>query len=177
MKHHGLILPPLLGLILLGWSLSVAAEGPHFSPTATLACVTEADANTPGRTGHAVLDCVGRSAQACMMTPGGDSTLGMMECLDAELAYWNDRLAVALADRQQAARANDADVFSLRSTPASVAAALDEMQSAWIAYRNAACLYEQTQWLGGTGGGPATLACHLHETARQALKLDGWWAQ
>ena len=24
---------------------------------------------------------------------------------------------------------------------------------------------------------PATTACHLHETARQALLLEGWWRQ
>ena len=37
--------------------------------------------------------------------------------------------------------------------------------------------YWLTDDKGGTGGGPATLACHMHETARQALKLEGWWAQ
>jgi len=64
-----------------------------------------------------------------------------------------------------------------RSAAVSVEESLRTMQRAWISFRDASCLYEQAQWMGGTGGGPATQACHMHETARQALKLEGWWAQ
>lgn len=68
-------------------------------------------------------------------------------------------------------------VESLRATTASLGEALRNMQRAWINYRDAGCLYEQAQWFGGTGGGPATMACHMHETARQTLVLEGWWSQ
>jgi uncharacterized protein YecT (DUF1311 family) len=54
-------------------------------------------------------------------------------------------------------------------------ALLKAMQRAWIAYRDAACRHEQAQWMGGTGGGPARMSCHAHETAQQALRLEGWW--
>lgn len=40
-----------------------------------------------------------------------------------------------------------------------------------------ACRYEHAQWQGGNGAGPATMACHLHETVRQTLKLEGKWSQ
>jgi uncharacterized protein YecT (DUF1311 family) len=150
---------------------------PVFSPAATDACVSEASANSPGLSGHAVLDCVGQAAAACMMTPGGDTTIGMIECLDGERAYWDARLNAAYAGRVATAQSQDAELRAMGSAAASVEDSLRTMQRAWMVFRDTSCLYEQAQWMGGTGGGPATLACHMHETARQALKLEGWWAQ
>ena len=150
---------------------------PVFSPDATEACVSEAYATSPGLSGHGVLDCVGLAAGACMMTPGGDTTIGMMECLDGEVGYWDARLNTAYAGRMTIAKEQDAEMRDLGSAAASIEESLRAMQRAWIAFRDASCLYEQAQWMGGTGGGPATAACHMHETARQALKLEGWWAQ
>lgn len=169
-----------LGLLAAALALASgtsAQDAPAFLPAATAACVAAAQAASPSRSGHAVLDCVGRSAQACMATPGGDTTIGMIDCLQSELTYWDRRLNEAYARRLAAARAEDAAMSSIRATTASLTDALKRMQRAWVAFRDSACLYEQSLWLGGTGGGPATLACHLHETARQALKLEGWWSQ
>lgn len=154
-----------------------ASAEPVFSPAATATCVDEAYAGSPGLSGHGVLDCVGRASGACMMTPGGDTTVGMMACLDGELRYWDARLNAAYAERVAAAQALDAEMMTLGSVAPSVDESLRAMQRAWIPFRDASCLYEQTQWMGGTGGGPATLACHMQETARQALKLEGWWGQ
>jgi uncharacterized protein YecT (DUF1311 family) len=167
-----------LGLMaLLFVSGAAALAEPVFTPAATEACVSEAEATSPGLGGHGVLDCIGRAAGACMMTPGGDTTLGMMECLEGEQGYWDARLNVAYAGRIAAAQALDAEIRTRGSAAASVEGSLRTMQRAWISFRDASCLYEQAQWMGGTGGGPATQACHMHETARQALKLEGWWAQ
>jgi uncharacterized protein YecT (DUF1311 family) len=165
----------MVALVLM--SGGAASAEPVFSPDATEACVTEAHATAPGLSGHGVLDCVGRAAGACMMTPGGDTTLGMMACLDGELGYWDARLNAAYAARIAAAQALDDEMRGLGSAAPSVEESLRDMQRAWIPFRDAACRYEQAQWMGGTGGGPATLACHMHETARQALKLEGWWGQ
>ena len=48
----------------------------------------------------------------------------------------------------------------------------------------ATCVYEAYSTSPGLSGhgvldcvGRATLACHMQETARQALKLEGWWGQ
>jgi len=101
----------------------------------------------------------------------------MMACLDGELAYWDARLNAAYAERITAAEALDAEMRTLGSAAPSIEDSLRAMQRAWIPFRDASCLYEQAQWMGGTGGGPATLACHMQETARQALKLEGWWGQ
>jgi uncharacterized protein YecT (DUF1311 family) len=170
---------PALPRLLVGVLISGGAAWaePAFSPAATETCVSEAYAASPGFTGHGVLDCVGRAAGACMMTPGGDTTVGMMACLDGELGYWDSRLNAAYAERIAVAQAQDAEMRALGSAAASIEESLRAMQGAWMSFRDAACLYEQAQWMGGTGGGPATLACHMHETARHALKLEGWWAQ
>ncbi len=71
---------PLLGVkfvLVSGLSTALQAE-PLFSGSPTQSCVDQVQAITPSLSGYAVLDCVGRSAKACMATPGGDNTLGMM---------------------------------------------------------------------------------------------------
>jgi uncharacterized protein YecT (DUF1311 family) len=148
-----------------------------FDPATTIACVASAQADAPERSGYAVLACPGRAAQACIARPGQDNTVGMVACLDAERRYWDARLNAAHARRLADARKQDAEMASIRAAVAAVEPTLRAMQRAWIAYRDAACRHEQAQWMGGTGGGPATMACHLRETARQALLLEGWWRQ
>jgi uncharacterized protein YecT (DUF1311 family) len=169
-----------LGLGLCAFALGSGAAAwaePVFSAAATDACVSAAYATSPGLAGHGVLDCVGRAAAACMMTPGGDSTAGMMVCLDGELGYWDARMSAAYRERVAIAQAQDTELRNLGSVTNVIEESLHTLQSAWVSFRDAACLYEQAQWMGGTGGGPATLACHMHETARHALKLEGWWGQ
>jgi uncharacterized protein YecT (DUF1311 family) len=177
-QDAGRVAPLVLAVLAGGLAMAGPTQAdPVFSQDATEACVREAYATSPGLSGHGVLDCVGRAAGACMMTPGGDTTIGMMECLDAEVGYWDARLNTAYAERVAIAKEQDAEMRNLGSAAASIEESLRAMQRAWIAFRNASCLYEQAQWMGGTGGGPATAACHMHETARQALKLEGWWGQ
>lgn len=176
MNRMGAVLGPVIVAVTLAMGESALAE-PVFAPNAADTCVSEAYVTSPERSGHAVLDCVGRAAAACMMTPGGDTTIGMIECLDGELGYWDGRLNAAYAKRVAIAKEQDAEMRELGSAAASIEESLRAMQRAWIAFRDASCLYEQAQWMGGTGGGPGTMACHMHETARQALKLEGWWGQ
>jgi|GEM_PF-156716 len=156
---------------------AAATPAPAFNAGATEACLAKEPMARATKYSHAVLDCVGLAAQACMKKPGGETTLGMMECLKAELSYWDGKLNKAFANRVADAKANDAELARMRFAGQRIEPSLRQMQKAWIAYRDAACLYERAQWMGGTGGGPATMDCHMQETARQALKLDKWWSQ
>lgn len=148
-----------------------------FSTGATTDCVQRVTNQSPSFSDHSVLNCVGLSAFACSMTPGGDTTVGMIECFKQELDYWEARLAAAYTKRREAAQKYDGEMANLNATVDSVTETLTAMQTAWHTYREASCRYEQSLWFGGTGGGPATMACYMHLTAQQSLRLEGWWEQ
>lgn len=114
--------------------------------------------------------CAGKAAEACMArSPGGQTTVGMGGCLDRERAHWDAWLNILYRQLHARLAAQDA---ALASAAPKEAVALQEMQRAWIAFRDAKCGYEAAQWGGGTGAGPAAVRCHLHETARQMIYLQ-----
>ena len=143
-----------------------AAQDIPFSMQATDACLAEA-ADLAGRQA-----CVGRSAEACMETPDGQTTVGMGFCLDREWQYWDEHLNVAYAVLMELEAGTEAELQGLGSAAASPAAALRDMQRAWIAWRDAACIYEASTWGGGSGAGPAAAECRLGITGTQALGLE-----
>jgi len=117
--------------------------------------------------------CIGRAADACMSGLGADpSTVGMVRCLDGELRWWDGRLNAGYSRLMAVEKASDAEMAEIGATVPSWAVALRDMQRAWIAWRDAACEYERAQWGGGTGGGPASVACWMKLTGRQALALE-----
>ncbi|MEP2532818.1 lysozyme inhibitor LprI family protein [Shimia sp.] len=145
----------------------VSAQELVFSPTATEQCLASVPAG--GNTDH----CIGESANLCMaQTEGGWSTVGMSGCFDREWQYWDTRLNAAYKNVRAIRRATDAEMKDLGSAAPSQAEALKLMQRGWISYRDATCDYERSLWGGGTGGGPATVSCHMFLTARQALYLE-----
>ncbi len=144
-----------------------ASQDIAFSPEETLSCL-----DTGG--GAA---CIGLSAQACIDTPDGFTTVGMGFCFGSERDWWDARLNAAYQALRQANAAADAEMKEIGATVAEMAPALRDMQRAWIGYRDALCEYERTQWGGGTGQGPATAACQMHETARQTLLLEARLAE
>ncbi|MEQ9693654.1 lysozyme inhibitor LprI family protein [Shimia sp. SDUM112013] len=165
MRHIGFANIAWLACLALG--SAAQAQNLVFSPTETEACfVTLSDDADPAT-------CIGASANACMAaTSDGGTTVGMGGCLEQERAYWDARLNTAYGTVRSAAMALDAEMQEIGSSAPSQAEALKQMQRAWITYRDATCDYERSLWGGGTGGGPATVACHMTLTATQALYLE-----
>nr|WP_281494199.1 lysozyme inhibitor LprI family protein [Jannaschia sp. S6380] len=145
-------------------SAPLAAQDIAFDTMPILSCLEAEDTPT---------DCIGRAARTCMgATPGGDSTVGMGACLWAEAEFWDDRLNAAYRTLRARHLDADAEAALLDITVPSLAETLQQMQRAWIDYRDAACAYERANWGGGTGQGPAGAACVMSLTGEQALKLE-----
>lgn len=142
--------------ILLGAAAPVAAQEFVYVDTQTESCLIDMVTAT-GK-----LDCVGQSADACIdASVGGETTIGMGGCLDEERKFWDARLNATY--RQLIAQHGDNAILTDR---------LRDMQRIWITYRDARCDYELVQWGGGTGGGPALIACLMKATAEQTLILE-----
>lgn len=120
------------------------------------------------------VDCIGLTAERCMQSTLDQSTLGMSECLNAELEWWDARLNRAYQLLRDREAQEDADMAADGVNAPIQAEALRDMQRAWITYRDAACDFARSQWGGGTGGGPATLSCLLRQTALQAIHLQSY---
>ncbi|HHL21566.1 MAG TPA: DUF1311 domain-containing protein [Aliiroseovarius sp.] len=137
-----------------------------FSMQATDACLSTAAPGTEAA-------CIGRSAESCMAaSEAGGSNLGAAACYGKEAAAWDARLNDSYRTAIARAREADADMVGMSITPPSQEEALRQMQQAWIPYRDAKCEYVYSLFQGGTGGGPASSACLMEETAHQALYLQ-----
>lgn len=147
-------------------SLSPAtANEIRYSNDATLACLA-------GKSGEDAFACAGRSTEACMeATTAGSTTIGMAQCTDSELAFWDDRLNAAYKKLVKRAKAQDADLGSPKDGP--IFLALRDMQRTWITFRDTSCEYERVWFHGGTIAGLVYVDCTMTMTARQALKLEG----
>jgi uncharacterized protein YecT (DUF1311 family) len=112
--------------------------------------------------------CIGISSGNCMeQTQGGYSTVGMGFCLDAELSFWDG----VLNAQYKLARTRAREADAANGTPKALEQALQDMQRAWIGFRDATCDFERGQWGGGTGAGPAGLSCLMNMTGAQAIYL------
>jgi uncharacterized protein YecT (DUF1311 family) len=155
-------------LVIAGLALAAPAAAQEelpFSPAETETCLAAAQ-------GALREVCIGLSAAACINSPNGYSTVGMSSCLGKEAEYWDGRLNAAYQALLDVDGKVDAEMAELGSAAEPMAPALTEMQRAWIAFREASCFYEYTQWGGGTGSGPASNDCVMRITARQTLALE-----
>lgn len=162
----------VLGLgavVAVGSALPVAAQsdGLVYSDNEVIFCLSVSEMPAERRT------CIGKSADACMnATDMGGTTVGMGGCLSKELEYWDARLNRIYGQVRALEKQRDAENADAGATLPSSEAALRAMQRAWIPFRDAKCAYEHTLWGGGTGGGPAVLACLMDTTATQTLLLE-----
>jgi uncharacterized protein YecT (DUF1311 family) len=96
----------------------------------------------------------------------------MTICLGSELAYFDDLLNVEYARVRDLAREQDKAANGTSFDDTSVADRLLQMQRAWIAYRDAACAFEERQYEGGTIGQLVHVDCLTTLTAEQAFRLQ-----
>ena len=155
--------------LLLTCGVQVGASAQENSGSAFLPVETEACLAGPEESSA----CVGRSEEACIASPDGYTTVGMGFCLGRELDYWDARLNAAYGALREVEARADAEMRELGATVPSMANSLRAAQRAWIAFRDADCAYELSQWGGGTGGGPATTQCLMQLTGERALALEG----
>ncbi len=118
-------------------------------------------------------DCAGIASGRCMQEEGFYSTVGMVACLNREGDHWADLLDEAFATLVDQAKSQDDELAELGSAAAKSEPQLRDMQSNWVAFRDAACGYEASRWGGGTGAGPAAAECAMRMTADQVMRLRG----
>jgi uncharacterized protein YecT (DUF1311 family) len=116
------------------------------------------------------LDCVGATVEACVARPGGDTTVGIVDCIAAETAAWDSLLNEAYRAAMTASRTADAtgDVVAPALTRE---ATLRDAQRAWIAFRDAECRSRYAAWGRGTMRQIAGANCVMEETAERAIEL------
>lgn len=131
-------------------------QGMVVDESAVRACYAES------RLGEAAPPCVGAAANACQALPGGETTLGITECLMAETAVW--------AGLMQASYAKLAEMLGKEERNLEVQ--LAAVQDAWTAYREAECGLRYGYWIEGSIRTVIAAACHLEKTAVRVQELD-----
>jgi uncharacterized protein YecT (DUF1311 family) len=111
------------------------------------------------------------TAQPRPATPCSEqaSTYEMSACLERALQAADRDLNAAYREAQSAI---DRDCGVDAGCRAAWRTGLQRAQRAWIAFRNADCReLAPLEWRGGTGSGPAVLACLLASTEQRARDL------
>lgn len=147
----------ILSLLAALAAAPVIAQEAEVDGAAVRACfeATGAGEGAPG--------CAGGAADACQARPGGETTIGISECLMAETQVWEALMAEAL-DRQAGVLGAEGDGM--------LAGQLHETQRHWKAYRDAECGLRYGIWIGGTIRSIVAADCQLQKTAARAVELE-----
>lgn len=105
---------------------------------------------------HADL-CMGLHIQPCAELPGGETTVGMVDCIVFETLAWD-----TILNREYKALTGKLDEEQR--------AALRDAQRKWIAFRDADCAFPQV-FIRGSLARPWGADCVMQHTARRALEL------
>lgn len=138
----------------------VATYGPRLE-----ICIFDSDPGT-------MADCKGALSQICSQTEaGGDTTLGMVDCMAAETRVWDDYL-----NREyQATLAWAAEMDALEGVAdtgfPSLRDALRSAQRIWIDFRDAECLVDYAVWGRGSMRTIAGASCQMEMTADRTIHL------
>ena len=116
--------------------------------------------------------CAGIVSAPCQAEPGGETTLGMNQCLAREADAWD-----AVLERQWPrlmTRAREVDAANQTAVPEldSAAETLRGAQRAWIVFRDAECRHNYAIWGMGSFRAVAHSACRLDLTARRVVDFQ-----
>ncbi len=144
-----------LGIILAVMAQPAWPQSLAIDPGQVYAC----HANTPEV--QRSPSCLGAASNICQGQPGGSTTIGIAECIQAETQVWDQ----ILNDEYQVARAH------LAGLNQDLSVSLRDAQRAWIAFRDAECDLTYARWQGGSIRSIAYANCVLVMTAERALQL------
>jgi uncharacterized protein YecT (DUF1311 family) len=105
--------------------------------------------------------CLGAAANACQSQPGGQTTLGISECIQAEAAVWD-----GILNEQYGAL-----MGQVKAAGQGLPDALRAAQRAWIAFRDAQCAYAYQVSGGGSIRVIDAANCLMVMTARRTIEL------
>ncbi|WP_439122885.1 lysozyme inhibitor LprI family protein [Marivita sp.] len=112
--------------------------------------------------------CLGQAAGQCQDMPGGSTTIGIAECIQAETAMWD---VILNEEYKWTQMANETADEEGRSQVMDRSDALRDAQRAWIAFRDADCTARYAMWQDGTIRSIVGANCHLTMTAGRAIDL------
>ncbi|MEM7238792.1 MAG: lysozyme inhibitor LprI family protein [Pseudomonadota bacterium] len=124
--------------------------------------------NTPPDAHHL---CIGNLSTACQSQPGGQTTVGMVDCIASEEQAWDRLLNSYWRDLQDLAVAIDAQNQSLGPEVPGASDSLLEAQRGWLKYRDGECAFRWLPYAGGTIRGPIAASCRLEMTARRVIEF------
>ena len=159
-----------LAAMLAGLAAQAAAQEPASAEVAQLAAC--ADRHLPDLAA-AEAACVGLLSRPCTERPEGGTTLGMVDCMQAESAAWDVLLNRAWPVLRGEAKASDAHYAETwqGQPPPSWADALLTAQRAWLAFRDAECAERHASWGSGSMRSIAAADCRLSMTAARTLEF------
>ena len=117
--------------------------------------------------------CPGTVSAPCQAESGGETTLGMNQCLAREADAWdvvlNRQLPRLMTRAREVDAANQTDDNSGGLALDSAAETLRSAQRAWIVFRDAECRHNYAIWGQGSFRAIAHSACRLDLTARRVV--------
>lgn len=100
-------------------------------------------------------ECIGRFSNACLKHAENQTTVGMERCYLDEYRAWDVLLNRHFRDRPKGDLGNE----------------LQQIQRAWVAYRDRKCAYFRAHYAGGSMARRLSAQCMADTTARRAIEL------
>ena len=123
-------------------------------------------------TTEAKAECIGILSQNCMgREEGGETTLGMTQCLSSETEVWDVFLNDEYRQTMAWAKAMDTDEAEVFPEFANRAKSLRDAQRAWLVFRDAECGLDYAIFGSGSMRQIVGASCFMRMTAERTIDL------